>query len=386
MINIFLFLAVLFLLTFLIGRILEKFRVPWIFAALILGALISVYNPFNLITSSETFNFLAQLGMYFLLFLIGFQLDLKKFKKQGRFILRSTISIILLEAFFGTLIVHFVFGYGWVVSLLVALSFATVGEAILIPILEEFKIVNKKLGQTIIGIGTFDDIIEVLTLVFAVLLIGTKIHKDINVFLILASLLVLFLLTVFLSRFKGKSRPFKFLGIEDLFFFVVFIFFLFLGIGEYALAAPIGALLAGISLRNFIPEKYFENIEKIIKGVSYGFFGPIFFLWVGLSMDLGYVVAYPLLILLVIFFSGGSKILGGYILGKKELGTKKSILMGIGLSIRFSTSIIIVKILYENSLIGLDLYSVLIASSIIFTLIIPPLFSNLLSRLKDKKD
>ena len=51
-------------------------------------------------------------------------------------------------------------------AILVALSFATVGEAVLIPILDEFRLTKTKLGQTIPGVGILDDVIEVLLLVF----------------------------------------------------------------------------------------------------------------------------------------------------------------------------------------------------------------------------
>lgn len=75
-----------------------------------------------------------------------------------------------------------------------------------------------------------------------------------------------------------------------------------------------------------------------------------------------------------------AKMLGSWITAKKVLGPRKSVLMGIALSVRFSTSIVIVSVLYQNELIGSHLFSVLIASSILFKFIIPPLFANLLVR------
>jgi hypothetical protein len=75
-----------------------------------------------------------------------------------------------------------------------------------------------------------------------------------------------------------------------------------------------------------------------------------------------------------------AKILGSYIVGKKELGQKPSILMGIALGVRFSTSIVIIKFLFEKALIGAELYSVLIASTIAFKFIIPFLLSYLISK------
>lgn len=383
MANLFLFCGLVFLFTFVIGRLIEKIRVPWIFAALIFGFLLAIYNPFTSITSSPEFNFLAQLGMYFLLFIIGFELNLDKLRRQSKFILKATFFIIFFEAFFGTLVIHFAFGYEWLISSVVALSFATVGEAILIPILDEFKMVNTKLGQSIIGIGTLDDIIEIIVLILVIPLVGSKTSVfHLSMALTLVSLLVLFGLAGGLIFFKKESAKFNFLGIENLFLFVLFVLFLFLGIGELARAAAIAALLAGIVLKTLVPEKKLKRIESEVKTMCYGFFAPLFFVWVGMAMDISYLVSYPLLILLVVGVSNGAKILGSLVIGKKELGIKRSILLGIGLSVRFSTSIIIIKILFENGLINIGLYSVIIASSIVFKFIVPVLFSNLIVKWK----
>jgi len=385
MINIFLFLAIVFFFTFVIGKLLEKIRIPWIFAALLLGVLLSIYSPFSSITSSPTFTFLAQLGMYFLLFIIGFEINLKKMKKKRNFLIKATFFIIFLEAIFGSIVIYFVFQTTWFIAFLVALSFATVGEAILIPILDEFKIINTRLGQAIIGIGTLDDVIEIMTLISVVILIGSRIQTPFNLGLIIGSLFVLFALTVGLTKLKKQGIKFKFKNIETLFLFVVFVFFLFLGIGIYGEIAPLAALLAGIGLRTFIPEKRLKLIENEVKTICYGFFAPLFFLWVGASMNMTYLVTYPLIIILIASVSIAAKLLGSYVVGKREFGKKKSILLGIGLSVRFSTSIIVIKILFDSGLISVGLYSVIIASSMVFTFIIPILFSNLLVRWKISK-
>ncbi|OYT38347.1 hypothetical protein B6U82_00040 [Candidatus Pacearchaeota archaeon ex4484_31] len=382
MLNIFLFLALVFIFTFIIGRIIEKIHIPWVFAALILGSLLAFKNPFSSVTSSQSFVFLAQLGMYFLLFVIGFEIDLKEMKKKSKFIFKATFFIILFEALFGSLLLHFVFGYGWLISCLVALSFATVGEAMLVPILDKFKVIKTKLGQTLIGIGAIDDIIEIVVLISVIGLIGLQSQTRLNVSLNFISLFFLFLLTIFFINFKKKGKKFGFQSIETLFLFSLFVLFLFLGVGKYSESTALAALLAGLSLKTFIPKERLRLIEKEIKSVCYGLFAPLFFLWVGLTMNINYLVIHPLLVLVVMLVSNGTKIFSSYLIGKKELGTKKSILLGIGLSVRFSTSLIIIKILFENGLIGSGLYSVLIASSILQKFIVPLLFSNLLVRWK----
>jgi Kef-type K+ transport system membrane component KefB len=95
-----------------------------------------------------------------------------------------------------------------------------------------------------------------------------------------------------------------------------------------------------------------------------------------------YLFSSPELILIVFFAAALSKLIPSYIIGRKKMGSKNSLLLGIGLCVRFSTSIIIVKILLDNGLIKEGLYSVIVASSILFTLIIPFLFSKLLVKWK----
>jgi len=380
MINIFLFLSLIFLFTFLVGKLMEKARIPWIFAALLLGAILAVYNPFTYIITSPIFNFLSNLGMYFLLFIIGFEINLKEIKQKSAFIFKSAFFTIFLSVIFVSLAIHFIFNYSWFISFLVGLSLSTVGEAILVPILDEFKIINTRLGQTIIGVGTLDDIIEVLVLILVIIFIGSGEHEHFNIGLILISLFALFILTFGLSKFKDRAEKFKVSSIETLFLFTIAVFFLFLGIGEYSEATALGAILAGIGLKTFIPHERLKAIDSEIKTVCYGLFAPIFFLWTGVSMDINYLVTYPMFILLIIIVSSGAKYLGSFIIGKKELGLKQSILLGTGLSVQFSISIVIIKILFENGLVESDLYSIVMASSIIFTFIIPVLFSALVNK------
>ena len=150
--NIFLFLSGVFLFTFLAGRVLQTLRIPWIFSALLLGGIFAIYNPFSLITNSESFTFLSNLGMYFLLFIIGFEINLKQISEKRAFIMKTAFVVIFSNTLFGSLFIHYVFDYNWLISVIVALSFSTVGEAILVPILDEFNITKSSLGQTILSV------------------------------------------------------------------------------------------------------------------------------------------------------------------------------------------------------------------------------------------
>ncbi|MFO8016828.1 MAG: cation:proton antiporter [Candidatus Woesearchaeota archaeon] len=376
-----LFLAGAFLVTFIIGRLLERVRVPWIFSALLIGLGLAAYNPFSEITSSESFNFLAQLGMFFLLFIIGFELDLSKVKRHGRFIVKTTLAILIAETVFGSLLVHYVFGASWLISILVASSFATVGEAVLLPVLDEFRLIKTDLGQTIIGVGVLDDIVEVLTVIFATVLISRSAgHTHFNIWTNILVLAFLFGIAFAIPKLRKHLISFRYKDIPSFFLFVIFFIFLLIGIGQLVESAALGALLAGMAMRNMIPEKILNYIDSEIKTMAYGFFAPIFFLGVGLDTDISYLVRFPLLILLVMVMTKVTKVVSSYLVGRKELGSKKSILLGVSLCVKFSTSVVIIKLLFEKGLIQSDLYSVLIGTMIAFKFIVPLLLSYLITK------
>ena len=394
MVNLFLFLSIIFLVTFVIGKLLEKIRIPWIFAALLFGIILSIFNPFSLITSSPTFEFLGNLGMYFLLFLIGFEINLKEVIKKNRWIIKSTLLIILFETLVGTILIYFIFPlfvpldqlllstslHPLFLSMIIALSFATVGEAFLFPILDEFNLFRKKLGQAIVGIGVLDNIIELLVIIIVVLFLGiTAGTQPINIWIAFLSLTMMFLLTYGLRTIEKRDKI-KFPEVELLFLFAIFIFFLFVGIGKLTEAAALGAILAGIAIKNFIPPQRLKLMESELKSVGYGIFGPIFFVWVGVATQPEQFNLW--LVILLVLFANSAKIFASYLTGRKILGTKESICLGIGLSIRFSTSIVIVTILFKSAIISGLLFSTIIWSSIIFKFIIPFLLSHLLVRWK----
>ncbi len=399
MITIFIFLGFIFLFTFAIGKILEKIRIPWIFAAFIFGIILTILNPFQSITQSSTFEFLGYLGMYFMLFLIGFEINLNKVSKKGNWIAKSTLFIVLFETVTGTILIYFIFPFfvplnqlflsttihPLFLSIIIALSFATVGEAFLVPILDEFNLFRRKLGQAIIGIGVLDDIIELFVIILVVLFLGiTAGEQHINIWTTFLSLMLMFSLVYGLRTMKkNKKDKLKFPDVELLFLLAMSIFFLFVGIGKLTGAAALGAILAGIAIKNFIPHKRLKLMESELKSVGYGLFGPIFFVWVGVSTHPEQFNLW--MVVLLVLFANSAKIFASYLTGRKILGAKQSICLGIGLSVRFSTSIVIITILYKSGVISGLLFSTILWSSIIFSFMVPFLLSHLLVRWKIAK-
>jgi len=371
------------------GFLLQKYlRIPWMFAALFFGIVLSVFGFFSSSIGSESFQLLATLGMLVILFMIGFNLDLKEIKKLGKQIVMGTICIICLEGLLGSLLLYFGFpalvSNSFLVALITALSFATVGEAVLLPILSEFNVLNTKFGQLTLGIGTFDDIIEVLMLAIIPALPAFLPKVQVQGFpdplLILFALGGLLLLTLIMTKLANKLK--NVLGknsnspyVHSLLILLVFFSFAALGGFVFESLAAVGAILGGIVARQLLPEKTLNEDEKAINFLGYVFLSPLFFLSIGTTVSLTSLFIYPSLIVLIWIVAKGSKLLGSFLLFHKSLGNKYSLLMGLGLSVRFSTSLIVQLMLFNSGFISLALYSALITTAALMKPVIIVLYS-----------
>jgi len=371
------------------GFLLQKYlKIPWMFAALFFGVILSAFGFFNPTIESEPFPSLASLGMLVILFMIGFNLDLKEIKALRKYIFLGTIFIISLEGFFGSLLLYFGFpaevSNSFLIALITALSFATVGEAVLLPILAEFKVVNTTFGQLTLGIGTFDDIIEVLMLAMVAALPAFvpkfQAQNLPNPMLIVFSLSALLFLALLLTKLghklknilkKNSDAPY----VHSLLILLVFFSFATIGGFVFEGLATVGTILGGIVARELLPKEMLNENEKNINFLGYVFLSPLFFLSVGAKVSLTSLFIYPLLIVFIWVVAKGSKLLASFLLFRKLLGIKYSLLLGLGLSVRFSTSLIVQFILFSSGYISLALYSALIATAILMKPVIIGIYS-----------
>ena len=381
----YLYLSIIFLLIFTFGKVLEKFRIPWLFSGLFVGILLATL-PFSLdLATSNTFNFLAKMGMYFLLFIIGFEINFRTISKQNKPIISTTLTVLFFEVALGSVVLYYLFDLTWFFAFLVASSFATVGEAVLLPILEEFSLVRKKIGQRIISVGVLDDLFEIFVVVLASIVIGSSKAQGFSLSFNILLLFSLFLLVYLLFKLHNNIQRFKYKDINSMLLFIFFFIFLFVGIGNFIDSSSLGALLAGISLRNLVPYEKLSTIESDIKMICYTFFAPLFFVWVGLSLDFSVIISNIFPIFAIVVTALFAKVFGAFISSKNELGVNNSLFVGLALTVRMSSGIVVLSILLENGLISSKLFSILIGASIIFTIVVPLLLPLFISKLKIEK-
>ena len=381
---VFVLLAVTFAFSLVLGFLLEKYlRMPWMFSALFLGIIFSSFGLFQSTIKDDTFIALSTLGMLFLLFMIGFNLEIGEIKRFGKHILKGALMIVGLEAGVVGLILFFLFpneiGNSVLVAFVVALSFATVGEAVLLPILAKYNLLKTKFGQLTLGIGTLDDILEVLTLIMIpflpIFLPALKIQNFPDPTFVILDLGGIFILTFILAKLASKIKYFltnnvNFSFIRPLIILIVFFSFAVVGSFVFDSLAAISAIFGGIVARSLLPTENFHDDEKIVNFLGYILLSPIFFLGVGASMSFSAVFVYPLMLIVIMISTFGAKLSGSFVLFHNMLGNKQSLLLGLGLSVRFSTGLIVQYVLLTSNLITLNLYSALVASAVVMTPII----------------
>ncbi|MFQ6081605.1 MAG: cation:proton antiporter [Candidatus Bathyarchaeia archaeon] len=378
------------------GYLLQKyFRMPWMFASLFFGLILSILGLFQSTIKSDLFKMLETFGMYLLLFIIGFNLDFKRMARLKNYVVLGAFIIIAFEGLCGSALLYFLFpaevSHSYLVALITALSFATVGEAILMPILDEFGAIETTFGQLTLGIGTLDDIIEVLMLAVVAVLPGflpaTRTESFPDPLIILLDLGGLLLLTFALMKLGGKvkrileeNHPAPY--VTSL--LTLLIFFSFIAIGGFVFEslATVGAIFAGMVFRGLLPKERLYQNERAVEFLGYVFLSPLFFLSIGASVSVTSLLIYPSMIALIWAVSKGSKLSSSLLLFRKLLGNKYSLLLGLGLSVRFSTSLIVQFILLNSGLISLALYSSLIATAILMKPVIIGVYSWGLSKRK----
>jgi len=380
-------LSLVFALTYALGYLLSRFRIPSILAALFVGMALS-YTPFfefihTVAVFESTFSFLADLGVLFLLFYIGLQIELDEMKKSSSDIIWLTVLNTIIPFFFGV-VAMLLYGYGWAIALVIGMTRMPTAEAVIVPILDEFKMIKTRVGTFIIGAGVLDDIIEVLLVGIVSIWIGSKTgesHGGIaGLFVgIFAFMLISWIFYRWMPRIMQKWKP---ENLSALMIFSLVILFGFGGFGEYVeLGMVVGAITAGVIMRPLFEkeEQKGELLSKTTQTLSYGFFGVLFFFWVGFNADMEGFLQEPLLAIVLYLAGTFGKLFGVLLMvPMKKMRLKEAVIVGVGLDARLTTEIIVAQLLFSAAIIDLKLFTALVAASSFTAITVPLLFSLLI--------
>ncbi|ASI99318.1 cation:proton antiporter [Thermococcus celer] len=359
----------------LMGYLFERIGQPVVLGQIFGGLLIGIFFETNPVIGQ-----FSNLGVLLLLFIAGLESELEEFKRVGK---QSVIVA-------GTgVLVAFVFGFA-VAYLFVPFHEAILYGAIMTPtsvsitvkVLMELRKLNTKEGTTILAAAVVDDVLGILVLTVAISMIkGGEINYGSLVEVIVSVSLLLFFFLYFGPELA--DRAFRAISRIDLpeaetaFALVFLIVFAYLA-EHLNLASILGAYLAGLALGQSSKKKGIMDHMNIL---GYSLFIPLFFVEVGMRIELSYILHAGLFAGLYTVAAVLSKILGcglGARLSGFDWGS--SIRIGIGMIPRMGVELAMLAVAMDSGIIGSDALTVAILMVFTTTVITPPLLKWLYSR------
>lgn len=376
-------------LSFLISEIFYRFKYPPvlgpIFAGIILGlpTFRQVFKG-NVITDIE---FLSGLGIIFLLFLAGMDINIKKLIKaeyDSIFISVFATAIPFVLGFGAMRIV----GYSYTASLILGAALSVSAASTNIKILLDLNALNTKLGTIILGAGIIDDFFELIFL-SGLVVIAQKTLERLMWFPIEISA---FIFITFLT-YKFIPKLIRLIQIEktrmaDFSVLIIFAISIALISTKLSLSPIIGAFVAGIII-NIIHhktkrlKKHYEEVNEL-KVLTFSLIIPFFFINTGLHFNFATLINNFWFVFMILIIATAGKIIGALVAKPlTDLSWKQAYLVGWGLNSRGGVELVIAEVARMNGLISAEVYSAIIIVAILSTLLFPIVLRNIIE--KDRK-
>lgn len=275
------FSLVLFIILFA-PILFNKIKVPYIIGLIVAGVIVGPYGM-NLLTRDSSIVLFGTVGLLYIMFLAGLEIDMSEFKKNKNKIAVFGLTTFLLPLIMGSLASYYVLGYGLLSSILLASMFST-HTLIAYPIASRYGVSKNRAVTLTVG-GTM--ITDILALLILAIIAGmTKGDVSSSFWFQLGGSCIVFVSIVFFV-FPPVIRWFfkRFEDSVSQYIFVLAIVFLSSFLAEAAgIEAIIGAFFSGLVLNQFVPQS--SPLMNRIEFVGNALFIPFFLIGVGMLVDI----------------------------------------------------------------------------------------------------
>ncbi|HCY6642165.1 TPA: monovalent cation:proton antiporter family protein [Staphylococcus aureus] len=388
----FLSLVIVVLAAFLTPIIVNRLNInflPVVVAEILMGIVIG--NSFlNIVERDSILNILSTLGFIFLMFLSGLEIDFKAFKKdkrarQGQNDDESSIPghlnlALTVFAFIMIISILLAYVFKWLGLvddvLLMVIIISTISLGVVVPTLKEMNIMRTTIGQFILLVAVLADLVTMILLT-----VYGAINGQGGSTIWLIGILVVFTAISYILGVQFKRMSFlqklmdgtMQIGIRAVFALIILLVALAEGVGAENI---LGAFLAGVVVSLLNPDE--EMVEKL-DSFGYGFFIPIFFIMVGVDLNIPSLIKEPKLliiipILIVAFII--SKLIPVMFI-RRWFDMKTTIASAFLLTSTLSLVIAAAKISERLNAISAETSGILILSAVITCVFVPIIFKKL---------
>ncbi|MBV7508497.1 monovalent cation:proton antiporter family protein [Bacillus sp. sid0103] len=377
-------------MAFLTPILLHRFKlnyIPVVVAEIIMGLFIGK-SGFDLVHGDIWLSTLSTLGFIFLMFLSGLEIDFKAFsggnkrkvlpngkKEPNSFVVASLVFAGIFIFSLGLSILFVMAGF-IDNAFLMTLIISTISLGVVVPTLKEAHLMKTVIGQIILLVAVIADLVTMILLAVFVSLNESG-HGNTWLLLILfAAGIVLYFIG---KRFKNRtfmeslSTGTVQIGTRAVFTLIIVL----VGLSETVGAENIlGAFLAGVLVSLLSPNQ--ELVHKL-DSFGYGFLIPIFFVMVGVNLDIWSLFSEKKLLLLIPLLLAGllfSKLIPVYLL-KSWYDIKTVIASGFLLTSTLSLVIAAATIGERLGIITAEMSGTLILVAVLTSIFTPIVFKKL---------
>lgn len=323
----------------------------------------------------EAVTLMAELGVLLLMMLAGLELHLPELLRSGKVAALAGILGVVVPFSLGWAVAQFLFGAGTAEAVFVGLTLSATSVSISAQTLIELGRLRSRVGLAMLGAAVFDDILVILFLSIATVIFGsaggfgtiiTTILLMV-VYIAAASAVGYFIIPRLMNLVSNLGRVSQ----GSLAFAIVCVL-LFAWTAEVVggMAAITGAFLIGLFLGR---THHKERLEEGLSAMAYSFFVPVFFVNIGLSVNIfsieGNMIWLSVLIIVVAVLS---KMIGSG-LGARlaNYNLRESVQLGIGMVSRGEVGLIVGAFAFNEGFFSESVYAVMILMVIVATLLTP---------------
>lgn len=291
--------ALVMSIALIFGLLLNQVRQPAIVGYILAGAALGP-SGFGLVSNNESVRILAELGVLMLLFLIGMELNLKSFRAvYQKAVMTVLLQVLIAVAFM--MVASLVLGFSTTTATVLGFLIALSSTAVAIKMLEDVEEQKTDVGRLTLGILIVQDLAVVPMLLITNSLGDSEIPLYSIVAQVIFAAVALAGFTIFLSRGPGIKMPFaraltKNADMATL-AIMAFCFSAATLSGILQLSPALGAFLAGMVIGNSSLRKMAIQTAIPVQSILL----VIFFLSIGLLIDLEYLWANLWTVLALLF-------------------------------------------------------------------------------------